>query len=165
MKKEKGRKIMLLGDIGVGKTSIAHRGAFNSFSNNYKATIGVDLFSIDLVIDGTDHSFVLWDTDGEYGMLMFDSIYIKGASGACIISDLGREQTIQSMHKLADTFEERNPGRPVMRIGNKVDIYKNDTETMSELKKDFDFLTSAMEGDGVFEAFRTIAKSCYERGL
>ena len=156
---------MLLGDMGVGKTSIAHRCAFNTFSNSYKATIGVELFTVEMTIDGTDHSFVLWDTDGEYGMLMFDSVYIRGASGACILSDLGREQTITSMHNLVQGFEEHLPGRPVMRIGNKIDIYEDQPEKKAALEGQFDYLTSAMHGDGVFEAFRSIAKACYERGL
>ncbi len=60
------RKIMLLGEIGVGKTSIARRLVFGKFGDVYKATIGVDLYRYEVVPSPADEPFhfLVWDTDG-----------------------------------------------------------------------------------------------------
>ena len=60
------RKVMLLGDMAVGKTSIANRLAFDRFETSYKSTIGFDLYRYDVILpqSGEQFQFLIWDTDG-----------------------------------------------------------------------------------------------------
>ncbi len=83
------RKIMILGAIGVGKTSLANRLAFERFETSYKATIGVDIYTTTVLLPGKTKptQLTLWDTDGDFGMAIFRTVYIKGASGALIVGD------------------------------------------------------------------------------
>ena len=82
---------MLLGEIGVGKSSLARRFVFDRFEAEYKSTIGVDILTHDTTTaDGEAMRLVLWDTDGEFGARIFDTVYVKGASGALIVSDVTR---------------------------------------------------------------------------
>ena len=79
-----GTKIMLLGEIGVGKSSIAQRLVFNRFETIYKPTLGVDVYTYDIETETdadpvTTTKFIIWDTDGE---LVLSHIYIKEA-GRC----------------------------------------------------------------------------------
>ena len=78
-------KIMLLGEIGVGKSSLARRFVFDKFEADYKSTIGVDILTHDVSLaDGQVLRLVLWDTDGDFGARIFETVYVKGASGALI---------------------------------------------------------------------------------
>lgn len=71
-------KVMLLGDMGVGKTSILYRLIYNRFEGQYKSTLGVEILSHDVApADGGDPMrLVLWDTDGDFGTQIFDTVYV-----------------------------------------------------------------------------------------
>ena len=94
-------KVMLLGDIGVGKSSLARRLVFDRFEADYKSTIGVDILTHDLALAGGPLRLILWDTDGDFGAGIFESVYLSGASGAVIVADASRPATLVKMANLA----------------------------------------------------------------
>jgi Ras-related protein Rab-5C len=162
-------KIMLLGDIAVGKTSLAKRLVFNRFDSDYKTTIGVNVLSheVNLGDDGSDMMrLVIWDTDGDFSHTIFSTTYIVGAAGAIVVADASRPATIDKMASLVDAFEDRFPGRPVSAVLNKSDLAP---ETPSTLKMSLRFRdlvrTSALTGEGVASLFITMAQSIRRRGL
>ena len=106
-------KVMLLGDMGVGKTSILYRLVYNRFEGQYKSTLGVEILSHDVApADGSEPTrLVLWDTDGDFGTQIFDTVYVTGASAAIIVADVTRPQTVTRMVELVHGFEARFPGR------------------------------------------------------
>ena len=160
-------KIMLLGDIGVGKTSLAKRFVFDRFDSDYKTTIGVNILTHDIVLpadcDGAAMRLVLWDTDGDFGQTLFRTSYVLGAAGAIVVADATRESTIHQMAKLADAFEERFPGRPVSCVINKVDL-PNAAAPRPEGARPA-LLTSALTGAGVAEMFVATGAAVWRRGL
>jgi GTPase SAR1 family protein len=118
------RKVMLLGEIGVGKSSLARRLVFDKFDVDYKPTIGVDVYRYE-VPDSPDRprmSLIIWDTDGNFGDAIFKHIYMKEAAAALIIGDISRSQTIDSMARLGIGFRDAFPGRHVGYIVNKSDL-------------------------------------------
>ena len=116
-------KVMLLGEIGVGKSSLARRFVFDRFEGEYKSTIGVDILSHEIALDdGRALKLMLWDTDGDFGARIFETVYIKGASGALIVSDATRPATLAKAARLAINFGDAFPGRPTRVIVNKIDI-------------------------------------------
>ena len=58
------QKIVIIGDSGVGKTNILSRFIKNQFNENSKNTIGVDFYSLDLIIEGKGVKIQFWDTAG-----------------------------------------------------------------------------------------------------
>ena len=70
-------KVMLLGDIGVGKSSLARRLVFDRFESDYKSTIGVDVLSCDVLTALGPLRLILWDTDGDFGMSIFETVYSR----------------------------------------------------------------------------------------
>lgn len=118
------RKLMLLGEIGVGKSSLARRLVFNKFEFDYKPTIGVDVYRYDVPDrPGRDAvSLIVWDTDGNFGEAIFKHIYMKEASGALIIADVTRPQTLETQHTLATGFNAAFPGRHIGFVVNKIDL-------------------------------------------
>ena len=65
---------------------------------------------------------MLWDTDGDFGSRIFETVYLAGASGAIIVADASRPGTLVKMTTLTDRFAEYFPGRPVVMIVNKIDL-------------------------------------------
>jgi small GTP-binding protein len=167
------QKVMLLGDIGVGKTSLVRRLVLNCFENDYKATIGVDVYTHTITPQkyGGDRriKLLIWDIDGDFGESIFNQVYIKGATSALIMGDVTRSATMASMTTLAEGFTAQFPGRPVALIANKSDL--SNTETIAALTKPLARLhfplitTSAKSGANVALAFETVAEAAYERGL
>lgn len=161
-------KIMLLGEIGVGKSSLARRFVFDRFEADYKSTIGVDILTHDVALDdGAVMRLVLWDTDGEFGARIFDTVYVKGASGALIVSDATRPATVEKAARLAARFSENFPGRPARILVNKTDLATIDARALDAagLAPGAICPTSARTGAGVAEAFRAIAADVARRGL
>jgi Ras-related protein Rab-5C len=167
---------MLLGDIGVGKTSLARRLVLDRFEASYKATIGVDMYRKDLVLGGSQDqdgaemlTLILWDIDGDFGESIFQHIYIRGASSALIIGDANEPSSFESMLRLADGFQEQLPGRPIALVINKIDLAPSDRQL--SLPSAFARLgaplikTSARTGENVEFAFLALAKLALARGL
>src|SRR5690606_12013843 len=111
------RKIMLLGEIGVGKTSLIRRLVEGHFETEYKSTFGVELYRVPITEAGPNRDqaieLIVWDSDGNFGQSIFRHVYIKGASAALIIGDLKRRATIESMVGLAVGFTVDLQGRHV----------------------------------------------------
>jgi len=162
-------KVMLLGDIGVGKTSLARRLVFGKFDADYKTTIGVDILTHELKLTGRPEDIwaklLLWDTDGDFSHHIFKSIYIAGASGALVVADSSRPPTIDKMYALAAAFAEKMPGRPVLGLINKADIVRPDLAEHDRLGLPLDqvMITSAKSGENVNEAFVGIAETIHRR--
>lgn len=162
-------KIMLLGEIGVGKSSIAQRLVFDRFSFEYKPTLGVDVYRYAVPerpgLKGV--SLIVWDTDGNLGDLMFRHVYMKSASAAMIIGDLTRRDTLDTMVRLAESFNRELPGRHVGFLLNKADLLDapETVELPPALKKRplASMLTSAKTGQNIEDAFIEAAHAIVRR--
>lgn len=160
------KKIILIGEIGVGKTSIARRMAFDKFGDIYKATIGVDVYRYECEpspVAGTPFHFLIWDTDGSHGENIFRQYYARQAQAAMIVGDVTRPASIDAMMRLAARYEAEVPGRYCAYVLNKVDLTGD--EPPPELVKRFAatkiplYWVSARSGHNLPAAF---AKSAVE---
>lgn len=157
------KKILMLGEIGVGKTSISRRLAFGTFGENYKATIGVDIYSYDVKPDpeGMAFKFLVWDTDGSHGESIFRQYYARQAQAAMIVCDVTRPSTLETMLQLGRLYADVMPGRYFAFVLNKVDLVEDPATTQSLEKLRSSkiplFRTSAMSGENVTAAFHKAA--------
>ncbi len=121
------KKIMLLGEIGVGKTSLIRRLVLDKFEGTYRGTFGFDLYTFTVTGAGPNRDqsqpIVLWDTDGNVGVNIFKhDIFTQGTSAALIVGDLTRPETFAIMLELASGFKAHMPGRHAAFVLNKADI-------------------------------------------
>jgi Ras-related protein Rab-32 len=127
-KKELLFKILVIGDFGVGKTSIIRRYADGTFSSNYKITIGADFAIKSLAWDeNTQINVQLWDIAGHERFGYLTGVYYRYAVAAAIVFDLTRPETFRSVEKwLLDLRKKVHlPGGhpvPVVILANKGDI-------------------------------------------
>ena len=167
------RKIMLLGEIGVGKSSIARRLVFDRFESDYKPTLGVDVYSYEieprLITQpgaATGIRFIIWDTDGNFRDNILSHIYIKQAAGALIVGDVTRRTTLDSMLHLGRSFMSAMPGRYCGFLLNKSDLATTTDLPPALAHSPIPIVhTSAKTGENVKEAFVGAADAIRRRRL
>lgn len=161
-------KILVIGELGTGKTSIIKRYVHQFFSQHYRATIGVD-FALK-VLNWDSNTLIrlqLWDIAGQERFGNMTRVYYKEAVGAFIVFDVTRSSTFEAVqkwkHDLDGKVQLPDGSRvPCILLANKCDQSKegivNNPALMEEFCKDkgFDswFETSAKENLNIDEAAR-----------
>jgi len=159
------KKICLLGDVGVGKTSMIRRFVENLFDDSYLSTIGVKVSQKNISLTASSEILLMiWDVEGAGYAGDINTNYMAGASGAIIVSDLTRLQTIDVCEDIVTSFRKINPQAPILFAGNKYDLvtvkhpgYILFNEKAEELKVPF-YYTSAKTGQNVEDCFNHISE-------
>jgi Ras-related protein Rab-32 len=121
-------KIIVVGDVATGKTSLIKRYVHDVFSSNYKATIGVDFSLKGLTIDEHTHvKLQLWDIAGQERFGNMTRVFYKDAVGALVVYDMSRQQTFDGVKKWKADIDNKvqlADGKPIpcILIGNKSDV-------------------------------------------
>eukprot|EP00030_Apusomonadida_sp_AF-17_P000450 a174590_419.p1 GENE.a174590_419~~a174590_419.p1 ORF type:complete len:231 (+),score=64.11 a174590_419:42-695(+) len=129
-KKKSLLKGIILGDSGVGKTSLLQRYVNNKFSSRYKATIGADFLTKDIVVGKKSVTLQLWDTAGQERFKSLSGAYYRGADCVLLVFDVNVAQSFTSLgawHRefLTDRFTPNDPSArdfPFVVLGNKIDL-------------------------------------------
>ena len=165
-------KICLLGDVSVGKTSIASRFCKNSFNENYINTIGGAYQQQNIALNnGAKIKLHIWDTSGQDRFRSMTNLYYRDAQVAILTYDVTNDQSIESLNywlnELKDKVEIDN--MILCLAGNKNDVDASEKRVPTSKGKAFAeehnmifFETSAKTGSGVKELFQAIATKEYE---
>jgi len=119
-------KIVLVGDSGVGKTSLMYRYVANEFVAHYGATLGVDFCHRPIVVNGRQVRVQIWDTAGQErygnGMAMMKHFF-RAAHGIVLVYDVNNRSTFvrAQQHWLDRIHDWGNPNAHLMLMANKVD--------------------------------------------
>ena len=157
---QKSKKIVVLGHFGVGKTSLIRRFVENSFSDNYKVTIGVHITKKVVTLPNKSSvSLILWDLEGTDRLEAIRDSYLLGTHGIFYVFDLSRPSTFRDLERDVGIVKAKAGNCPVRIIGNKIDLVN--PEQVAALQEEgslhSDFLTSAKTGETVEEAFYQLA--------
>jgi len=162
------KKIVLMGEPAVGKTSLIRRFVLDSFDDKYIATIGVKISkkSVPVRITGSSIQLdmMIYDVLGQRDFSTIRRKYLGGAKGAMLVADLSRSITIDAIRSFwIPEIEDVLGSVPIVIIGNKVDLVRPDSTVVSILRKiseslssDFQ-LCSAKTKAGVDEGFIKLA--------
>jgi len=151
------KKILLLGDFSVGKTSLIKRYVDDAFSDEYLSTIGVKISKKRVKIDAMECELLIWDIEGETLIKKIPTSYFKGASGAIFVCDISRSQTIETIHKHINTFAMHNEDTSYVIAYNKADLLTPAQKEVMLLPEDI-FLTSAKENNNVNALFASLTR-------
>ena len=155
-------KIVIIGDAAVGKTSLINRFVENSFSEDYRATLGANIVRKDVNLDNARVRLIMWDLAGQEKYRVVRSMYFQGCQGALLVYDVTRYNTLESINNkwLKDYKKHVKKKGAYILIGNKTDLKDQiaiPTEKGKELAtkiKASDFIeTSARLGENIEEAF------------
>ena len=158
-------KMVVLGDGGVGKTSLIRRFIDKTFKTDYKSTIGVShLVKKYPLNENVTVTLNMWDLAGQDMFRSVRKMYFQGAEAAAIVYDVSRPETFEHMDVWMKEIEElRNkPNFVSILIGNKIDLdRKVSSDDGSAKAKEYGVTfieTSAKVGDNVDKAFGAL---CY----
>jgi small GTP-binding protein len=165
------KKICLLGDFGVGKTSLVQRFVEGRFDDKYLSTVGVKISRKTLTRPYGDMNMLVWDLAGSNGFESSGASYMQGAAGALIVCDLTRRDTLIAFENYARQVRTINPDIQLAFVCNKADLTHtrdiSDIDMLTDLsslcEKNF-FLTSAKTGEQVEDAFSYLA-DILEKGM
>ncbi|NJK35739.1 MAG: GTP-binding protein [Oscillatoriales cyanobacterium SM2_2_1] len=116
------QKLCLVGDFGVGKTSLIRRFVDRSFSDQYLSTLGVKISRKTLVLAPVTLNLVIWDIEGSTRFKEVAPSYLQGASGAVLVGDLSRIETLHNLRDHVALYQRVNP-KGIMAIAlNKADL-------------------------------------------
>lgn len=159
-------KIVLIGDSGVGKSSLLSRFTRNEFDLESKSTIGVEFATRSIQVDGKVIKAQVWDTAGQERYRAITSAYYRGAVGAVLVYDLSKQKTFENVARwLLEVREHAESSIVTMLVGNKCDLKHLRAVLAEDAKKyasdaGLSFIeASALDATNVEEAFtQTITK-------
>ena len=93
------KKICLLGDEAVGKTSLVRRYVEGRFDEKYLSTMGVTISRKTMVRPTYTMNMLVWDMEGSPTLKKIQVNYLRGAAGALIVCDLTRRETLSAFDK------------------------------------------------------------------
>lgn len=161
------KKICLLGDFSVGKTSLIRRFVDGKFSDEYLSTIGVKLSRKVVQIENTTRNveLLIWDLEGQSQVKSLCRSYLQGARGCIIVADVKRPETIGNLQDHLNLFFAINPQGWVILALNKIDLIEATQLDKLLLQYSFEhnqiiatYTTSAKTGQAVNDIFQQIAQ-------
>jgi small GTP-binding protein len=165
------RKIILIGDGGVGKTSLVNQFVHKKFSSLFKTTIGVDItpYQVNVEKTGVSIRFMLWDLSGQRVFARFRSRFYAGTSGAIIVYDLANAPSYRNVPTwVKECHDNCNRKVPVIIVGNKADLkelqIRHTKPPMSESGYP-SIITSAKTNLNVDEAFFSLFETIVNEKL
>jgi small GTP-binding protein len=158
-------KLILIGNSGVGKSSIIQRYMKQTFEESYKCTIGVDFLMKSLQIKGKTVKLQLWDTAGQEKYKSMVSSYYRGANVALVVFDITNHSSFDSLPIWIENYYKNGPEQKnIILIGNKKDmadqrqVTLEEVELFSETNNMIYFETSAKDGDNIEYVFTYAAE-------
>jgi small GTP-binding protein len=174
------KKVCLLGDFAVGKTSLVRRFVYDRFDDKYLSTIGVKVSRKAIAVprgDGiVELTMMLWDLAGSEEFDRLRASYLRGSAGAVVICDLTRPETLDSLRRYIDDLQTVSPGAHVILAANKRDLVELPSEGLRTLDPEQVeteaanlgapcYLTSAKTGEEIEELFRHLGRLLVGRKL
>jgi hypothetical protein len=156
-------KICMLGGFGVGKTSLVSRFVSSIFSDSYLTTVGVKIDKKKVSLDTDEMTLMLWDIYGQDEFQTVRDSYLRGATGYLLVADGTRYSTLETAVSLQKRAESVIGRVPFLLLLNKRDLEREwqvDEHTLVTLvERGWRVVkTSAKTGEGVDEAFTTLAR-------
>jgi len=160
----KSYKIVLLGDAGVGKSSIVRRFIYNSFDSNESSTLGSCFHIKELLIDKLTIKISLWDTAGEEKYSSLAHLYYHDCQAALVVFDCNKFSTFARAKLWIQELRENTDNKTqIWLIANKIDCEKREIDTeegkkFAESEQLFYDEVSAKSGKNIENLFVNISK-------
>ncbi|KAK7196788.1 rab7 GTP binding protein [Novymonas esmeraldas] len=115
-------KIIILGDSGVGKTSLMNQYVYHRFDGRYKATVGADFLTKDVEVNGRLVTLQIWDTAGQERFQSLGSAFYRGADACVLVFDVTQQESFAHVGSWFSEFTIQAGRRDSVLVGNKTDL-------------------------------------------
>jgi small GTP-binding protein len=162
-------KAVVIGDGGVGKTSLIVRHVDKKFDQEYKPTLGFDISLKTVPVEEAKAELLLWDIGGQAIFKDIRESYLEGSHCCFIVFDLTNKETYEHLENWITELKKFAGDIPFIIIGNKNDLKDKRKISKEEIEKKAkeigavdSFETSAKTGNGVDEAFTKLTNASVE---
>ena len=164
-------KVVLLGNEGVGKTSLIGQIKDHRYNSNTNATVGAMFVNKELALDGQKYEIQIWDTAGQERYRTVAPIYFRDAHGILLVYDVTNRKSFEDMNYWFNevvTKGEKNAA--VVIVGNKCDLPESTVEMkeallLAEERNSRHLSVSAKTGEAVEEAFKLLLRQVLRSGV
>ncbi|XP_063421631.1 ras-related protein Rab-18-like [Mytilus galloprovincialis] len=129
-------KILIIGESGVGKSSLLLRFTDDTFDPEQAATIGVDFKVKTLQVEGNRAKLAIWDTAGQERFRTLTPSYYRGAQGVILVYDVSSRQSFSKLETWLSELETFSTKHDIIKmlVGNKIDMDKREVSKEDGLK-------------------------------
>ena len=163
-------RISMLGDAGVGKTSIINVFLGIEFSTTVVSNIGIEKQNKKMKMkDGNEMKIIVWDTAGQERFHSIATSTIKNSQGIALCFDVTNKTSFANLTLWLKDIRESNNNIPIVLFGNKCDLIEkrviedDEAENFAKSNHMEYFETSAKEDINVEEGFKKIIELAYEK--
>lgn len=159
-------KVVIVGNGGVGKSSMIQRYCKGTFTKDYKKTIGVDFLERQIEVDGEDVRLMLWDTAGQEEFDAITKAYYRGAQACVLAFSTTDRDSFEAAHSWKLKVENECGEIPTVIVQNKIDLIDQTVVNPEEAELLARALgcrlmrTSVKEDINVAAVFRHLAAKC-----
>ncbi|XP_005179374.1 ras-related protein Rab-18 [Musca domestica] len=170
MLSDKAIKLLVIGESGVGKSSLIRRFVENKFDESHDVTIGMDFKSKVMNIDGVDYKLALWDTAGAERFRSLTPSFYRKALGAILVYDIKSRESLVKLESWFDELENYsdNPNIATIVVGNKIDeervVSREEGLKFARKHRSLFLETSAKHDKFVADVFRDIVEKIVSSG-
>ena len=161
-------KVIIVGDSGVGKSSILKRAVQDKFDESYRATIGFEFLLMHFKVNDLRIKLQIWDTCGQEMYRSLVQGFYRNTSLAIVVYDVNSKKTYEGLNIwLKDIRQHTEQDIPIFIIGNKSDLEKvvqTEKAKVFSISNRTNYFTecSAKSGYNVKEIFYEAAKHLYK---
>jgi small GTP-binding protein len=167
-------KVVIIGNGAVGKTSLILKFTQGKFQKDYLKTIGAQVSDYNKKINGDKIRLIFWDIAGQDDFHFLRPSFYRASDAAIIVysleeNDLGK-RSFKHITKWHEDTKQFCGDIPIVLFANKVDLINEDSLNKSKIqeivnKRNFlgYYITSALTGQGVHDAFNSLIKDLYDK--
>jgi len=158
-------KYVIIGDSGVGKSNILLRYIYNSFSDEFKTTVGVEFGAKNIEINKMIYRIQIWDTAGQENFRSIARAYYKNSVCACVVYDISNHTSFEDIQIwIDDCIKQTAKSVLLLLVGNKSDLDNKrevsyqEGEAFAKSHNMIFFEVSAKTGENIKDIFEKSVK-------
>lgn len=156
-------KVILLGDAGVGKTSLAKRQSQGTFDFKMNPTVGAAHMKSPMTIDGKQIELMIWDTAGQEQFASLVPMYARNANVCILVASIVNPDSCHHLTTWQERLYASGEKPPIVVAINKIDLLEGAPLSMDDIRTQYGekfptmFFVSARTGDSVEQLFQQVA--------